>query len=270
MIRAAHPVPSAAVTATATLLAISAGNSAGTCALLAAAVLAGQLWVGWSNDRIDVHRDRRVQHEGKPLAEGAVPLRLVDIALALSLAATVALSLLLGWRAGLLHLAAVALAGTYNMWLKGTPASWVPYGLAFGALPAVATFALPTHPAPHPWILGAAALLGIAVNFANAEQQLAAHPLSDVHGAPDRIGGRASLLVTAVLTAGVSAMVTWLPSGPPDPLAWTGAAITLAWLLVGTPLLWRQADTRRPFYWLLLPLSAVQIVVLVITARPLH
>jgi 4-hydroxybenzoate polyprenyltransferase len=269
LVRSCHPVPSVLVTVTATVLAAAAGNSAGTCALLAAAVFTGQLSVGWSNDRIDAERDRRVGHRGKPVAEGEVSPRAVDVAIAVSLACTVTLSLLLGWRAGGLHLAAVAAAWLYNAYLKRTWLSWLPYAFAFGALPAVATLALPDHPLPKPWIIAVGALLGTAVNFANALQRLAYHPASDVRGAPDRIGGRPSMLMAAALLATGDALVTTGPPGPPHPVAWVGAALTAALLIIGVPVLWRRADERTPFYGMLL-VAPIQLLVLVLTARPLH
>jgi 4-hydroxybenzoate polyprenyltransferase len=269
LFRSCHPLPSVAVTTCAVVLMAAAGNSAGTCAVGAVAVLAGQLSVGWSNDRFDVHRDRRVGHEGKPMAAGQVPLLVADVALALSVAVACVFSLLLGWRAGLVHLAAVAVAWLYNLWLKQTWLSWLPYGLAFGALPAVATLALPDHPGPRPWIILTAALLGISVNFTNAKQDLADHPRSDVHGLPDRIGGRISLLVADVLLATSGALVTFAPPGSPRPIAWVGAAATAILLVVGTVAVWPFARTRRPFYGVLL-IAPIQLLVLVVTAHPLH
>jgi 4-hydroxybenzoate polyprenyltransferase len=269
LLRACHPIPSAAVTGFATVLAAAAGNSVGTCVLVAAAVLTGQLSVGWSNDRIDVERDRRVGHEGKPLASGEVPLPVVDVALACSIAATVVLSLLLGWRPGLVHLAAVALAWAYNAHVKSTVLSWLPYTLAFAALPAVATLALPRHPGPYAWLLVTAGLLGTAVNFVNAKQDLAEHPRSDVVGLPDRLGGRQSLLVAALLVTIAGALVTWAPAGSPGAVGWFGAAWTLLAVVAGVPVLWRHAGTRRPFYWLM-AVAPVDLLVIVANARPLH
>lgn len=269
LLRSCHPVPSAAVTAAAVLLAVAAGNSAGTCVLLGAAVLTGQLSIGWSNDRIDVDRDRRVGHEGKPVAAGEVALRVVDVAIVAAVLATCVLSLLLGWRPGLLHLATVAAAWAYNGTLKATVLSWLPYAFAFGALPSVATLALPGHPLARGWITAAAALVGTAVNFANARQDLAGHPRSDVHGLPDRLGGRASLVVAVLLLAGSGGLVTWAPAGPPRTIAVVGAALTAGILVLGGAALWRRAWTRLPFYVLLLVVP-VQLIVLAVTARPLH
>src|SRR6185437_12645162 len=107
LIRSCHPIPTVGVTVFTTVLAAVAGNSAATCVLVAAAVLSGQLTIGWSNDRLDVAADRMVRRPDKPLALGLVPLEVVDTAIAVALLACVGLSLALGWRAGLLHLAAV-------------------------------------------------------------------------------------------------------------------------------------------------------------------
>lgn len=269
LIRACHPLPTVVVTVAATVLAAASGNSPGTTTLMAAAVFCGQLVVGWTNDRFDVQRDRRVGHPGKPLAAGAVPLPVVDVAIVIASGLTIVLSLLLGWRAGLLYIASVVSACLYNVTLKGTVVSWLPYAVGFGALPAVATFALPTHPAPAGWILVAAALVGAAGNFTNAVPVLADQPQSDVRGLPDRIGGRPSLLVGAALLAVAAALVTWAPPGPPNGWSWAGLAVTLALLAIGVPLLWNRTEGRAPFYALLL-VAPVQLIVLVLTARPLH
>jgi len=164
LIRSCHPVPTAAVTAFAAVLAVSAGVGAGRAVLVAAAVLAGQLSIGWSNDRIDRHRDRSVGRTDKPVARQELPLVVVDTALWVSAAATVGLSLALGWRAGLVHLAAVGCGWAYNLGVKATRWSWVPYAAAFGALPAVATLADTRPYLPGAWVLGAGALLRVRKN----------------------------------------------------------------------------------------------------------
>ena len=70
-----HPVPTVAVTAMGTVLAVAAGDPAGVCLLVLLAVLTGQLSIGWSNDLIDVGRDRAAGRTDKPFASGAVPAR---------------------------------------------------------------------------------------------------------------------------------------------------------------------------------------------------
>jgi 4-hydroxybenzoate polyprenyltransferase len=269
VVHAAHPLPSAAVTGAAVVLGLSAGNSAAACVMIGLAVLAGQLSVGWSNDWLDAERDRAVGHRGKPLANGATSRGMIRTAAAVAAGATIGLSLVLGWRAGGLHIAAVAAAWLYNSWLKRTWLSWLPYAFAFGALPAVATFTLATHPAPAAWAIAATALIGIAVNFVNAVPALAEHPASDVCGLPDRLGGRLSLLAAAALLTASGAVVGLYPAEAPTAISWLELTLTLLGGTVGTALFWGDAETRRPFYGLL-ALAAVQLLAAAITGHPLY
>ena len=66
--KACHPLPSAAVTTLTTALAAAAGVRGSLLVLVAAAVLTGQLCVGWVNDLVDRDRDRAVGRHDKPLA----------------------------------------------------------------------------------------------------------------------------------------------------------------------------------------------------------
>lgn len=78
LLRAAHAGPALAVTVLSALLALSAGLSPGRAALVTAAVLAGRLSVGWSNDLRDRVRDAAVGRSDKPLATGALAVATVQ------------------------------------------------------------------------------------------------------------------------------------------------------------------------------------------------
>ena len=65
--------------------------------------------------------------------------------------AAIVLSLALGVLPGLASLTVVACGWLYNLGLKATVCSFVPYAIAFGMLPAVATLALPEPTWPAPW-----------------------------------------------------------------------------------------------------------------------
>lgn len=268
MVRASHPLPSVGVTAFTAGLAVSAGNGPVRSIGIAAAILAGQLSIGWSNDRRDVTADRKVERREKPLAMGEVSLRVVDAAIAIAVIATVVLSLALGWRAGLVHLGAVAAGWLYNLWLKGTWLSWLPYAVAFGALPAVATLALPAHPAPAAWAVSAAALLGVAANFTNALPDLDNDRVTGIQGAPHRLGSHPSLLIGAALPVIASVIIATGPPNSPRWFGWAGMLATSALVAMSVPLLWRRAQTRAPFYALM---AAVPIdVAMVLLGRHLH
>ena len=128
--------PTVAVTVFAIAMAAGADAPAATTALVGAAVLAGQLSVGWSNDWIDADRDAAVGRTDKPVGAGRLAVATVRTAALSAAAACVVLSLALGWRAGLVHLATVASAWAYNVRLKSTVWSWAPYAFSFGFLPA--------------------------------------------------------------------------------------------------------------------------------------
>jgi len=202
LLLASHPAPTFAVTTLGTVLFVSAGNPFGTCLLGALALLTGQLSIGWSNDLIDRRRDRQAGRTDKPLAVGTLTTGLLRPACVLAGLLTVPASLALGWRPGLLHLAAVAAGWSYNLGLKSRTASPLPYLFAFGVLPAVATLALPTPRWPPAWIMLAAGLIGVAAHFANVLPDLADDLAAGVRGLPQRLG-----LVRAAAVAGVLALL---------------------------------------------------------------
>ena len=125
LVRACHPEPTAAVTVLAATL---VGASGGNPLVAGAAVLSGQLSVGWSNDWVDADRDRAVGRKDKPVVQG-MPVATLRRAALLALRACVPLSLLMGRYAGAAHLVAVASAWLYNARLKSTVLSFLPYAL---------------------------------------------------------------------------------------------------------------------------------------------
>ena len=203
-----HPVPTIAVTVLSTVLVVAAGNGFWTCVLAAAAVLTGQLVIGWSNDAIDARRDREAGRRDKPVALGLVTSRTIWVATATATAATVPLSLALGWRAGALAMSVVCWGLLYNAWLKSTLLSPLPFLLAFGALPAVATTSLPGHPWPPAWTMVAAGLIGVAAHFGNVVPDLDDDRLTGVRGLPHLVGryGSSVLAVGSAFAATVVAV----------------------------------------------------------------
>jgi 4-hydroxybenzoate polyprenyltransferase len=202
-----HPLPTLAVTSISAGLAALAGTGLGTGVLVTLAVFTGQLSIGWSNDRIDAARDRSVQRRDKPAATGAVALPVLTAATAVALAATVALSLSLGYRAGLVALFTVACGWSYNLGLKATALSWVPFALAFGLLPAIATLARPQPRWPAPWAIVAGALIGVAAHIANVLPDLQADESTGVRGLAHRLGAPVSAVLGPVLLLGASAAI---------------------------------------------------------------
>jgi protoheme IX farnesyltransferase len=230
-----HPMPSMAVTAFATALAVSAGLGAGRVVLVAAAVLSGQLSIGWLNDYVDRGIDRAAGRTDKPLsADGAGGVaggsaeRQVRVALGLAAATCVITSLALGWRPGLLHLVAVASAYSYDLWLKWTVVSWLPFAVSFGLLPAVVTTSLGGHPLPPPSIILAGGLLGVGAHLANTVKDTEADAQTGVRGFPQRIGPHASLVLAAGLIAVAGFAVAVADPGHWSPWVFAVAALVAA------------------------------------------
>ncbi|MDC2958183.1 UbiA family prenyltransferase [Streptomyces gilvifuscus] len=263
---AAHPAPSAAVTAVVTALAAASGRGGAGTVLIAAAVLSGQLSVGWSNDLIDVDRDVAATRNDKPLASGVVSARAVRIASGCALAACVPLSLANGWQAGGAHVIGVAAAWGYNLGVKSTVWSWLPYAVAFGLLPAFVTLSLPGAPWPHWWASAGAALLGVGAHAANVLPDIEDDLAVNIRGLPQRLGPRgARTLAASALAAGSAALVLG-PAGPVGMPERAGLAATCALSLVVA--LWPAGRSRTPFL-LCLGLAASDVALLLLSGTHL-
>lgn len=200
LVRACHPGPALAVTVLAAAYAASAGLGQGRVALVTTTVLAGQLSIGWSNDLLDAPRDRTVGRSDKPLATGELPEATARAACALAIVTTVVLSLACGLVAGLVHIGVVAAGWAYNLGVKTTSLSWLPYAVAFGGLPVFVALAEPGAGPPPWWIPIAGALLGVGAHLVNVLPDLADDEATGVRGLAHRIGRRrASLLAVASL-----------------------------------------------------------------------
>ncbi|MDX6371805.1 MAG: hypothetical protein QOD98_793, partial [Nocardioidaceae bacterium] len=224
------------------LLAGAVGLGPGSIALVVAAVLTGQLSIGWSNDLIDLARDRAVGREDKPLVDGRVSERTVRIACGAAVLATIPLSLACGWVAGLVHLACVAAGWVYNLGAKATPWSWLPYAVAFGGLPAFVSLTDNPDQVPPLWLPLAGALLGVGAHFVNVLPDLADDEATGVRGLPHRLGARWSPVVSAAVL--VAAAVVIVLGAPVDSGVLAAVALVLTAGLAAVALL---AHGRTPF-----------------------
>ena len=229
LVRACHPGPTVAVTVLTALLSVALGHGLWTGALVTAAVFTGQLTIGWSNDLIDAARDRAVARDDKPLANGELSEALVRNAIGVAGIACVILSLACGWRSALVHLLlGVASGWAYNLGLKRTAWSALPYAVAFGVLPAVVSLALPAGSWPPVWMMATGAVLGVGAHLLNALPDLADDAATGVRGLPQRLGaGRVRVLAPGVLLVG-SVVATLGPGGAVPAGAWVGLAVCVA------------------------------------------
>lgn len=264
LLRTAHLLPSIAVTAFTTAAAGAAGRSAGGCVLVAAAVASGQLSIGWSNDLLDRRRDEQAGRIDKPLATGEVAPRLVVRACALAVVLCVPLSLASGVVAGTAHLAAVTGGWAYNLGLKRTVLSAVPYAGSFALLTAFATLGLPGDPWPRPWALAAGALLGVGAHFLNVVPDVEADLAAGVRGLPQRVGARRSAVLGAVLLWAACALVVLGPGTPVPGWALAGLAVSAVTATSAAAAGRRQTTSRLPF---VLAVATAAVAVALIVAR---
>jgi 4-hydroxybenzoate polyprenyltransferase len=263
LVKATHPGPCVAVTSIGTALAAAAGVPAGRCVLLAAALLTGQLSIGWCNDAVDRDRDVAAGRPDKPVALGALSVRTVTVAARVALGLCVVLSLALGWQPGLLHLVAVAGGWAYDLGVKRWAVSFVPFAVSFGALPAVSTLTLRPPVWPPWWAVVAGALLGVVAHLANTLPDLAADVAAGVLGLPQRLGPVRTRALAAALLAVAATVLAFAPPGPPGAAGYALLASTAILLVAAFAVRWAEGS-RAPFA---LTVVAALAVVLLLLAR---
>ncbi|MDA1362992.1 UbiA family prenyltransferase [Glycomyces luteolus] len=260
LVRASHPLPAVAVSAVAAGLAIGADREPASAVVAVAAVFAGQLSVGWLNDLIDANRDARVGRTDKPLAAKEIRPATVRLAFLVSAVAAVVLTLLSAPLAAAAHIAALASAWAYDLGVKATAFSVVPFAVSFGLLPA---FLANGEPFPPPWLIAAAATLGSAAHFVNVLPDLADDAATGVRGLPHRLGPMVSRFATAALVLTASVLLVFGPNGPPSPLALATVPVAVGILVVGF-LLDNRPRSRAAFRAVML-VALIDVVLLIHT-----
>jgi protoheme IX farnesyltransferase len=271
LLASSHPEPALAVTAVSCALAASAGRPFWGVVAVGAAVAAGQLSVGWCNDYVDRDRDALSGRSDKPVGRGDLAPVVAARAAFVALAAVPLLSLLSGWRATLVHCLAVALAWGYDLRLKSTAFSVLPYAIAFGMLPVFVALGLFGAPWPPWWAPLAGALLGAGAHFANTLPDLADDLATGVRGLPHRLGEARSRLASVVLLLAATAVLGFAPGLPSSTasvvllLAALGAAVVL--VIIGAAC-GRRPGSRAPFRTTLL-VALLDVALLIARGRAL-
>ena len=257
-----HPGPALAVTAVTALLAIGVGLSPAAIVLLSAAMLLGQASVGLSNDWIDAERDKAVGRTDKPVALGLISVRAVRTAALVTAAAALGLTALLGTVALVVHTVFIVSAWSYNLGLKKTAFSVLPYIVSFGLLPLLVTASLPTAQAAAWWALAAGALLGVSAHFANVLPDLADDEKTGVRGLPHQLGLRASSVVVAGALAAASILLAR------SPILWLGVVIAAGLAATCVVLALTRPPTRLLFQ-LIIAAALVDVVMLALSGAEL-
>ena len=257
---ATHFGPTVAVTSFTAALALAAGAGTRTL-LIAAAVLAGQLSIGWSNDYLDAGIDRAAGRADKAVVRGTVSERGLLRAALVAAVCAVPLSLANGLVAGAVALTTVACGWAYNLGLKATLASPLPYLLAFALTPP--TFvALALEQTPQPQIVVAGGLLGLCAHLTNGVKDVDADALTAVRGLPQRLGPRRSGLLSASLLLATALVV--VPGGSPSTISVVLAGAAGALAVAYAAMLAGRRPSRHAFT---VNLLAVALLIAAVIAR---
>jgi 4-hydroxybenzoate polyprenyltransferase len=227
LLRSSHPGPAAGVTVITVLLGVAVRLEPLAIVLLGVTMALNQLSIGLSNDWLDAARDREAGRSDKPVASGEIPVAVVRGAAVSAAGLAVLLSLSLGIPFALAHLAALGSGWAYNAWLKHGRLSPLPYLVAFGVLPMLATLALPNPALAAWWAVAAGSLLGLAAHVANVLPDLADDAATGVRGLPHRLGRVGATVLGGVALAG-AAIALALGIGLDSPIALAGLALSLA------------------------------------------
>lgn len=258
---ACHPGPTATVTLVVTTVAAAAGRDREGLVLVAAAVLTGQLSVGWCNDARDADRDSRAGRAEKPTVRGdltaSILWRSAFIALALCVVLSYAAAGAIG---GTAHVVAVISAWSYNLVLKTTLLSALPYAVSFGLAPAFVTYGLTPPLPPTWWITLTCALMGVGAHFANALPDIDSDRAVSAGGLVAAIGvRRATIASLACLLAAVVLLLVHLPL--PQPLA-----IAMLLVAAAAAVIVAVRGHGRTLFRFVMVLAAADVVMLVSVA----
>jgi 4-hydroxybenzoate polyprenyltransferase len=169
--------------------------------VIAFGVFTGQLVVGWSNDLYDYADDLKHNRLNKPLVAGTITHKYLMSWLRFMVPISFVANLLgpLGFKGGLVYMFGISMGVAYNFYFKFNIFSWLPYALAFAALPSCIAISKDITPPVWMWLGGA--IFGSAAHFINVIKDIDQDRASGIGGAPQRIGKRNSILVAAFLIA---------------------------------------------------------------------
>ena len=201
LLKAAHFGPTVLVVGITYILSLTQ-FSASDSLFIALAILLGQFFVGWSNDLIDFPRDSAALRVKKPLVAGTITEATLRISIGIALLSSLIVSLIspLGVNGTAIHFLGLLSATGYNLKLKSTLLSVVPYIVSLGALPWAIYVADGTHPPT--WIVLGFILISSAFHFLNVLKDLESDIAQGVMGLPQVLGRKKSIVI-AILLAGL-------------------------------------------------------------------
>jgi len=229
----------------------------GRLALLAGLLAGNQYSAGALNDAVDAPVDAAAGRD-KPIPAGAVSRRAAALLAVAAGLASLGFGLALNPATFALAVAGLACAWAYDLRLKGTVASVLPFAVALPLVPLFGYGAAGRFPAALWWAWPIGALAAVAVHLADSLPDVERDQAAGVRGLATRLGVRRAARLTAVSYAAALAMA--LGSGLAAGDRWTvvaGSALAavsgVAALLVGV----RGGEAQRRVAYRLLQVGVI-------------
>jgi 4-hydroxybenzoate polyprenyltransferase len=205
LLKASHFGPTLLVVTIACILSLTQFSISDSI-FIAFAILLGQFVVGWSNDLIDFPLDKAAFRVKKPLVAGTITEAVLRISIGIALLGALIISLLspLGVGGSAIHFIGLLSATAYNLKLKSTLLSVLPYIVSFGALPWA--IYLSAGSKPPTWIVLGFILFASAFHFLNVLKDMDVDVGQAVMGLPQVLGRKKSIAV-ALFLAGLGVLV---------------------------------------------------------------
>ena len=259
-----HPFPSLLV-ATLTLLLIPvADRHAGLARYVALSLgmLYYQCCIGVTNDLVDA-ADDAVAKPWKALASGAIGRRaavLLSVALGLI---GLGLTAPLGVAAWLIGVAGLGCGLSYDLWLKRSPLSWLPWSIAFPLIPTWVWVASGSWSPFLLWVWPLGALFGLSLHLANQAPDAEGDAAQGIDSLVQRLGMRNAARLAVVLFvvgACIASAAVLTRSGTSAALMVAVAAIAL---LVRLPLV-RTTEPSGDFPVLAVATAAIAVLFMLV------
>lgn len=229
VLRMFHPFPSLVVVAVTVVLAFLADSSPEmvTVVALGVGMLCYQFAIGLANDIIDAEDDA-VSKPWKALPRGLVTPRTAGILVMGLVGLGMLVTSGLPIDSWLLGIAGLGCGLIYDVQLKRTPWSWVPFSVAFPLIPVWVFTAFDTWDALLWWVFPLGAVLGLALHLANQAPDVPKE--THVRGLAHRLGTERAVNLSLGLVglAGIGAAGVLILDGAGTQAILAAAAVLLA------------------------------------------
>jgi 4-hydroxybenzoate polyprenyltransferase len=230
LLRLTHPLPTLLNAVAAAALATVAGAPSNVAAQVALTMLGVHTFIGATNDYIDRHRDEG--RSDKPLARGQLPPRAALLMAAAGLTTGLTAAAQVSALTLVLAVLGAFVGFTYNVWMKHTALSWLPFAVGVSIIPAFAWSTVSSEiPAPILTLSLVALPGGAALALQNSLADRALDAERGVRSAAVRLGeARALGALVALHAVAFAALLLTAPSSTSPLLLFIAGLL----LLVGT------------------------------------